>query len=64
MTLTWPLLFSLFHRVRAQLERSRQKVNVHCRRAIYRPIYLLLMDGAVGETAGVAGVKMWMCREF
>lgn len=44
MTLTWPLLFSLFHRVRAQLERSRQKVNVHCRRAIYRPIYLLLMD--------------------
>lgn len=64
MALTGPLLSSLFYRNKAQWERSRQEVNVHCRRTIYRSIYLPLMDGAIGERKGLAGVKRWMYREF
>lgn len=64
MALTGPLLSSLFYWDKAQWEKSRQEVNVHCRRTIYRPIYLLLMDGAIWERKGLTGVKRWMCCEF
>lgn len=34
-------------------------MNVLCRRAIYRFVYLLVTDG---ERKGLAGVKRWMRR--
>lgn len=64
MTLTGSVLSSLFYRDRPQWARSRREVNFHCRRTIYRRIYPLLMDRAIEERNGLAGVKKWIWREF
>lgn len=57
MTLTGPLLSSLFYRDRTLWERRRQEVNIHCCRAIYSSIYPLWMDGAIEKRNRLAGVK-------
>lgn len=52
MALTGLVLSSLFYRDRAQWEKDRQEVNIHCCRTIYRFIYPLLMDRLI-ESTGV-----------